>query len=201
MIYNQTMHKRYFLVGYRLVLGLLALVAVLTQFSAGAQSPTFQAANFFSFFTIQSNILAALVLLIAAWGAMKNKWSTNFTLMRGAATLYMATTGIVYILLLAGHEATLQTTIPWVNIVLHYIMPVAVLLDWFIDRPPLAIPFQRALLWLLFSAYLSKIQSCARCNHRMVSVSVFEPCVSRLRRRTAYLRFYSGRRYCRSMVA
>jgi hypothetical protein len=37
---------------------------------------------------------------------------------------------LVYVLLLAGLEESLQTTIPWVNLVTHYVMPAAMLLDW-----------------------------------------------------------------------
>jgi hypothetical protein len=69
---------------------------------------------------------------------------------RGAAALYMATTGVVYVLLLSGLEDALQTQISWVNLVVHYIMPVVVVLDWLIDPPRRRVPFARALLWFVF---------------------------------------------------
>jgi hypothetical protein len=53
--------------------------------------------NFFSFFTIQSNLLAVVTLVAAAFTA-------RLASLRGAVTLYLATTGIVYALLLAGRE-------------------------------------------------------------------------------------------------
>ena len=52
-------------------------------------------------------------------------------------------------MLLAGIDAKL-TAVPWDNIVLHYIMPVFVTLDWFADLPKVRIGFKRALVWMVF---------------------------------------------------
>jgi hypothetical protein len=94
--------------------------------------------NFFSFFTIESNLFAAFVLLFQP----KN------TPMRGAATLYMTVVGLVYVTLLAGGDHLL---IPWVNVVFHYAAPAAILLLWLIVPRPLAAD-TRALVpaWLAF---------------------------------------------------
>ena len=87
--------------------------------------------NFFSFFTIQSNIIAGVVLLIVGAGTLLNvKANRQFAFIRGAATLYMVITGIVFALLLAGLAERLQLTVPWVNMVLHYLIPIVMLVDW-----------------------------------------------------------------------
>ncbi len=149
------MHKRYLLSLYRLFFGSLALVAVAVQLLQGLARPTFNPVNFLSFFTIESNIVAAILFIISACLTFRGGESTAVTIMRGAATLYMTVTGIVYVLLLAGLEESLQTPIPWVNTVLHYIMPIAVLFDWIIDLPKRRMLFRRALVWLAFpAAYL-----------------------------------------------
>ncbi len=70
--------------------------------------------------------------------------------LRGAATLYLAITGLVFSLLLAGLEGVEFTAVPWDNIVLHYLMPAAVVLDWAVAPPVRRIPFQRGLLWLAY---------------------------------------------------
>lgn len=62
----------------------------------------------------------------------------------------MVTTGIVYMLLLSGLEESPQTPTPWVNTVLHYVVPVYALVDWRWDPPRPPVPFRRGLLWLLF---------------------------------------------------
>ncbi len=134
----------------RLAFALLALAAVGTQLALGLQRETFVVANFFSFFTIESNLIGAFVLLLAGVGALRSADPGRFALLRGAATLYMTTTGIIYFLLLRGLEASLQTPVPWINTVLHYVMPLALLADWLIVPPKRRIAFGQALVWLLF---------------------------------------------------
>lgn len=149
------MHKRFFVAGYRFFFSGLVFVAIAVQFLHELNRLGHFPVNFFQFFTIQSNILAAGIFLIAGAGALLQKRNNTFALLRGAATVYMAMTGVVYVLLLSG-LGSLQTTIPWVNHVLHHIMPVVVLCDWFIDPPLRGITFKKALLWLVFPfAYLA----------------------------------------------
>lgn len=135
---------------YKILFGLLGLSAVTTEIVTLVGLGRFNPSNFFSFFTIESNLLAAIVLLVGALFTLRGKLPKDFDLVRGAATLYMATTGIVFALLLSGLEASLLTAVPWDNTVLHYIMPVALLLDWVIDPPKAKITFKRALVWLIY---------------------------------------------------
>ncbi|MDE2483072.1 MAG: Pr6Pr family membrane protein [bacterium] len=129
----------------RWMLAVLTAVAILVQ---GAWSVLHGASlwNFVSFFTIESNLVAIVALVVP--GA---------PLLRGAATLYITITGIVYVLLLSGLEASLQTTIPWVNIVVHYVTPVALLLDWVLEPAALALPLVQVVMrWLVYPiAYLA----------------------------------------------
>lgn len=142
--------SRFFVTFYRLFLGLLTFLAIGVQFTAGFQNPSFNPANFFSFFTIESNILAAGIFVLSALIILTRTKVKYHGILRGAATLYMITTGIVYILLLSGYQAELQTTIPWVNLVLHYIMPIALFADWLIDPPKKIITIRQMLAWLVF---------------------------------------------------
>ncbi len=142
-------------VGYRAGFGLLTLVALTTQLVYGLQhTASFTAANYFSFFTIESNLFATIVFFA---GAMKvwrgDKPATSFDMLRGAATLFMTMTGIIYSLLLAGTDV--QTPLPWVNAVLHYIFPVVVLIDWLVVPAMKRISVKQSLVWLVFPvAYL-----------------------------------------------
>lgn len=135
--------------GYRLCSGLLILIAVVVQFATRAALPNFVPLNFFSFFTIQSNLIAAAVLL---WGSGGNsvQHSQQRDLIRGAAVLYLSITGVVYGILLSDLQEQLQTTIPWVDAVLHKIIPLVMVFDWLADPPQTAIPWRSALLWLLY---------------------------------------------------
>ncbi|MGE6555598.1 Pr6Pr family membrane protein [Exiguobacterium artemiae] len=131
----------------RLGFGLLGLLAVSYQFYASTSRPGFNPVNYFSYFTILSNLFLALVLLITA---SSNKMFQRATSFRGAAALYMTITGIVYFVLLRGLEESLQTPIPWVNTVLHYVMPLVGLLDWLLIRSPSRLSRNQFLSWLLF---------------------------------------------------
>ncbi|UKS57554.1 Pr6Pr family membrane protein [Exiguobacterium acetylicum] len=131
----------------RIAFGLLGLTAVIFQFQAGLSRPTFNPINFFSYFTILSNLLFAILLLLTGWS--KTAY-TKTTPVRGATTLYMIITGLVYITLLRGLEESLQTPIPWVNTVLHYIMPTFSLINWLIFIPRYSLRRIHALLWLVF---------------------------------------------------
>lgn len=113
--------------------------------------------NFFSFFTIQSNIIAGVVLLIVGVGTLLNaEANRQFAFIRGAATLYMVITGIVFALLLAGLAERLQLTVPWVNMVLHYLIPIVMLVDWLLFPPKFKFSLRHTILWLAFPlAYLA----------------------------------------------
>ncbi len=137
---------------FRLFFALLTLAALGTQLSLGLQRDTFSVANFFSFFTIQSNLIGSAVFLFTGFAALRAADTDRFAMLRGAATLYLTMTGIIYFLLLRGLEASLQTPVPWVNTVLHYLMPAALLVDWLVAPPGQKITFRRALRWALFPA-------------------------------------------------
>jgi len=147
--------KRNYLVGYKVFFGLLGFSAIVTEIAAIAVRGQWNPGNFFSFFTIESNILAVVSLLVGAFLIYAKKRSKRADYFRGAVTLYMVITGIVFSVLLSGIEGVALTAVPWDNVVLHYIIPVAIALDWIADRP-VPISFKKALPWLFFPiAYLA----------------------------------------------
>jgi hypothetical protein len=135
---------------YRAAFAFLTLIAIGYQFWVRTFVPGFNPVNFFSFFTIQSNLYGAAVLL---WGATldpSRRPPLAVALIRGAAVLYLSVTFVVFALLLSDLQEQLQMTVPWVDTVLHRIVPLVVLVDWLIDPPRIRIPFLRALIWLLY---------------------------------------------------
>jgi len=105
--------------------------------------------NFFSFFTIQSNLFACGVLVYAALSASGPGSPLRDTI-RGAAVTYMVIVGVVFALLLSGYQEELQTTKPWVNTVVHELMPIALVLDWLIDPPDTDLKPNRVFIWAIF---------------------------------------------------
>lgn len=135
---------------YRGGFALLALLAIVFQYRQMVVENGFPLVNFLSFFTIQGNLFAVWVLL---WGAMGNAGQPSAPardLIRGAAVLYLAITGVVYGVLLAGYQEELQTTIPWVDTVVHRIIPLVMVADWLIDPPTSALTFRKALVWMAY---------------------------------------------------
>lgn len=141
-------NNRRLVVGYKTLFGLLGLSAVVTEIVVIVGRGRFVPENFFSYFTIESNIIAGTVLLASAVVVLHGRRSERLDFLRGAATLYMLITGIVFAVLLAGLDVQL-TAFPWDNIVLHYIIPVAIIVDWILDPPQKAIGFGRAVWWLV----------------------------------------------------
>lgn len=118
-------------------LGIAAVVSAVT-------ATTGSLGNFFSFFTIESNLLAIVVLLV---GGVVNPQGSRWAYLRGAATLFMIITGIVYAALLANAEVGLVT--PYVDDVLHRVIPVVMLVDWVLFSPWSRSSLRSALGWLL----------------------------------------------------
>ena len=119
----------------RLAFSILAGVAMAVQLHESLTGKHFPVLNFFSFFTIQSNLLAVFILLVGALLPQRSSAAPSWDLWRGAAVLYLSITGVVYGLLLSGYQEALQTTIPWVDTVLHRLMPLLVVVDWLVDPP------------------------------------------------------------------
>jgi hypothetical protein len=130
----------------RAALGLLILAAVVYDFRRVSAQFNQTVGNYLSYFTIQSNLFAASVLL---WGAVRPTGRPALrAVLRGAAVLYLLITGIVYALLLAHLKASV---VPWVNFTLHRLAPVVLVLDWLVDPPGRAITWRRALLWVVYA--------------------------------------------------
>jgi hypothetical protein len=151
------MTKRDWIRGYRVVFALATIIAMTYQFiHSYNNNDDFRTANFFSFFTIQSNIIVAVVLLVAALTPLGEHPTRRFDLIRGAAVSYIALVGVVYGVLLSGYQEELQTTLQWVDNTVHKIIPLVMVADWLIARPQTRIAFRDALSWMIYPlAYLA----------------------------------------------
>ncbi|MBG6237208.1 small-conductance mechanosensitive channel [Mycetocola sp. CAN_C7] len=101
-------------------------------------------ANFFSFFTIQSNVLAAVSLLVGAWYCFTQpKDPPWFSLALAATVTYMATTGVVYNLLLRQVSLDQVSTLGWSNEILHLVAPIYLMLVWLFSPGRTPVPWNR----------------------------------------------------------
>jgi len=90
----------------------------------------FRFTNMFSFFTMESNISAVVVLSMAVILAARREQPEWFAILRAAVATYMVTTGVVYNLLLRNVELPQGAVLEWSNEVLHVFGPLYMLLDW-----------------------------------------------------------------------
>lgn len=140
--------QRTVLIGARLFFGLLTLTAIGTQLVIHVQQG-FNLVNFFSYFTNLSNILASVVFIIGAIYLIQQREPTApFTIIRGTSVACMAVVGIVFSLLLRDED--LGSLLPWVNTLLHYVMPVVVVLDWLYQPPKTKLVVNHVVFWLIF---------------------------------------------------
>lgn len=133
---------------YRAVFGLLVLAAIGTQLVDLSSRGVLDPLHYFSYFTIDSNLLAAAVFLILA--ARRGERSAGFEMVRGVAVICMTVTGIVFTVLLSGTDV--DTAIPWVNDVVHSIMPIVVAVDWLLDPPRTRLTYRQGLTWVIYPA-------------------------------------------------
>jgi hypothetical protein len=141
------MDRRALISTYRIVFAIATIVAIAAQAADLNARGSFVAANFFSYFTIQSNLIAVAVFLVSvAW------WRTTpshaWELVRGASVVMMTVTLVVFALLLSNTDV--DTALPWVNTIVHQVMPIAVIVDWLIDPPDRRISFLDSLRWVTY---------------------------------------------------
>ncbi|MFF8728944.1 Pr6Pr family membrane protein [Streptomyces sp. NPDC015171] len=117
-------------------------------------------ARMLSYFSVQTNILVVVVMLLSA----RRAWRARRPLpsaVTGAVLLYALVTALVYQLLLAHttppFSMTGATTAPerwhgqWAALqVLHTLVPAAVLLDWLFLTPAARLHLRQAAGWLLY---------------------------------------------------
>ncbi|WP_280299981.1 Pr6Pr family membrane protein [Nocardia neocaledoniensis] len=131
----------------RLGFAVLGLVALLWIPLRNMDSATFSLTNFLSYFTIESNILAVIVLAV---GGVLAPQSERWQIVRGAVTLYMLITMVVYAVLLANIDVML--TDKWINDIMHRYLPLVLVLDWLLVAMPRRLRVSPALIgqWLIF---------------------------------------------------
>ncbi len=107
--------------------------------------------RFFSFFTIQTNILVALVLTAFSIKSSPDEWLVH-PFVRSAVAVYIAMVGLVYVVLLRHLWAPQGAQ--WIaDTVLHYVMPVGYMLFWLSCVRKTGLRWYDPLLWLIYPLF------------------------------------------------
>ncbi|MDK4701945.1 Pr6Pr family membrane protein [Rhizobium sp. CNPSo 4062] len=144
---------------YRYLLALLALSGIAVSYIAitpGVHvSRLTMTVNFFSYFTMQSNLLLAMTLLCAQIAPLSSigKWASKPPV-RSALLLYVGIAGIVYVLMLRDvwHPRGWQLL---GDQILHYWVPLLYALDWIFLSERGKLSWRDVLWWLAFPAAYS----------------------------------------------
>lgn len=135
----------------RLIAVIAVVSAILAQWLVSSKLPSYNFFNYFGYFTNQSNILIALAFAVTLVAAARSRRSTlGLSIFRGASTVYIATTGIVYNTLLVNIDV--QSSVQWSNDVLHKVMPVYAVLDWLLFSDRARLLFRHVWWFLIYPA-------------------------------------------------
>jgi hypothetical protein len=90
------------------------------------------------------------VFIVSAIRLIRNRTSPSESdvAIRGGVIVYIVFVGLVFNTLL--RDVDLSSLIPWVNVVVHFLLPIAGLLDWLIWPPRRRLPLRIAFLWLVW---------------------------------------------------
>jgi hypothetical protein len=129
---------------YRVASGLLVLGVLAYAYALRIADGDGNPFNYFGYFTNQTSLLASLVLIVTgARIILSQPVSTTLALLRGAATAYLLVVAGVYNVLVPGTGSAP----PWVSVVLHVVVPLAVAVDWLLVGDRARLPWRQ--LWVL----------------------------------------------------
>jgi hypothetical protein len=133
----------------RLALASLLAVALVAQLAIGMSRSALTVVRFFSYFTVLSNIMA-VILLVMLSARPESDSTAGFAVFRGAVTVYMTATGLVYAFLIAPVAGDVAVPEPWIDWCIHILGPIALAVDWIADPPPVRLPLESLWIWLAF---------------------------------------------------
>jgi hypothetical protein len=128
----------------------LALQYALVLTGTLGADPFTRSVNFFSYFTILTNVLAALALTLP-WLAPQSKLGKFFarpTVRTAIAAYIIIVMIIVYFVL--RHLTTFQGWNLVADLLLHYVMPVLFVIDWLVLVPKQTLKLTDTIFWLAF---------------------------------------------------
>ncbi|MPZ55195.1 MAG: hypothetical protein GEU91_01615 [Rhizobiales bacterium] len=140
---------------FRMTAGILGWLALALQYwlvmtgNIGPE-PIERSINFFSYFTILTNILAALALTLP-WLAPQSAPGQFFSrpsVRTAIATYIIIVMAITYLVL--RHLSNLEGWYVVADLILHYIMPILFVIDWLFLVPKDTLKPKDVIVWLAF---------------------------------------------------
>lgn len=135
----------------RILAGIFLLVTMAMQIANRVENNAFDPGEYFSYFTIESCLIAVVVLVVGGVMAFRGPRDTVlYTTIRMSALAYAVVTAGVYNLLLryVPYEGFVGLT--WPNEVMHVWIPLFILLDWLFSPGRPALPWTALRVVVIF---------------------------------------------------
>ncbi len=121
---------------------LLIVVTMTTQIVDAATHNAYQPVQYFSYLSVDTSMIEAATLILAADVAWKAGSETpSFTAVRMAVLTHAIVMAFGYLIIMRAMPSTGYSTIPWPQWAMHVWVPAYILLDW------LFAPGRRSLEW------------------------------------------------------
>lgn len=102
-----------------------------------------------SYFTNQSNLMFAIVLMAGALKLPIVRWR-HWDSVRGSAAFYLLMTGLIFAFLIAPLSDLVAWNMDWQGVVLHRFAPVFAVLDWVFVRERIRSSGLRVMAWVIY---------------------------------------------------
>ena len=118
----------------RILVAAVGVAALIGDFNYSLGSNPLAIGNFFSYFTVQSALIAVVVFVIGAvYGLRDQPDPLWLDMVRLLATVWVIVSGIVFaVILVEGSLRGLPVWAPWSSQLLHFWIPAYAIVDWLI---------------------------------------------------------------------
>jgi hypothetical protein len=143
----------------RVLVAITGVVALVGDFNYSLGSNPLAIGNFFSYFTVQSAVIAVAVFFLGAWFGVRDQVDPLWLdMVRVLATVWVIVSGIVFaFILLQGSLRGIPVWAPWSSQLLHFWIPAYSVLDWAL-APGRDVPWRTVwfvlvfpLLWVVYT--------------------------------------------------
>ena len=120
---------------FRVLIAVVEVIALVGNFEYVLGFRFFATANFFSYFTVQSAMLAVATLCIAAAYALLAPNDPPWLgILRTMVTAYLLVSGLVFALIVAqASSRDYRVDVPWSDTLLHFVVPALAVVAWTAD--------------------------------------------------------------------
>lgn len=120
---------------FRVLIAVTEVVALVGNFEYVLGFRFFATANFFSYFTIQSAMLAVVTLgIAAAYALLAPNDPPWLGILRTMVTVYLLVSGLVFALIVSqASTRDYRVDVPWSDTLLHFVVPALAVIAWSAD--------------------------------------------------------------------